>query len=95
MKQGSTLASKLIRIGASLLAVALASISLTLWVTWQLEGGAAAVNEAGRMRMQTWRLVSTVQTEHQPGDVLSLVNQFDQSLDLLRSAPCSFHGMSP
>ena len=85
MKQGSTLASKLIRIGASLLAVALASISLTLWVTWQLEGGAAAVNEAGRMRMQTWRLVSTVQTEHQPGDVLSLVNQFDQSLALLRS----------
>ena len=25
-------------------------IAITLWVSWQLEGGAAAVNEAGRMR---------------------------------------------
>ena len=37
-----------------MLLMALLSISLTLWVTWQLEGGEAAVNEAGRMRMQTW-----------------------------------------
>ncbi len=34
----------------------LASVSLTLWVTWQLEGGAAAVNEAGRLRMQVFRM---------------------------------------
>ena len=33
----ASLSTKLIRIGASLLVVALASISLTLWVTWQLE----------------------------------------------------------
>jgi two-component system nitrate/nitrite sensor histidine kinase NarX len=58
MFRTASLSTKLIRIGASLLVVALASISLTLWVTWQLEGGAAAVNEAGRMRMQTWRLAS-------------------------------------
>jgi nitrate/nitrite-specific signal transduction histidine kinase len=51
---------------AGLLVVALASIGLTLWVTWQLEGGAAAVNEAGRMRMQTWRLSSAVQAELPP-----------------------------
>ncbi|MBH9552054.1 type IV pili methyl-accepting chemotaxis transducer N-terminal domain-containing protein [Inhella sp. 4Y17] len=44
-------------IGVSLLVMALVSIGLTLWVSWQLEGGAAAVNEAGRLRMQTWRLV--------------------------------------
>ena len=62
-----------------------ASISLTLWVTWQLEGGAAAVNEAGRMRMQTWRLVSAVQT-HAPNDeVEALVTEFDRSLSLLRT----------
>lgn len=42
----------MLRIGASLLILALASIGLTLWVTCQLEGGAAAVNEAGRMRMK-------------------------------------------
>ena len=73
----ASLSTKLIRIGASLLVVALASISLTLWVTWQLEGGAAAVNEAGRMRMQTWRLASAVQTNLAPAELSSLVNQFD------------------
>ena len=30
-----------------MLLVALASIGLTLWITWQLEGGAGAVHEAG------------------------------------------------
>ena len=55
-----TLGAKLGAIGGSLLLLALASIGLTLWVTWQLEGGAAAVNEAGRMRMQTWRLAQTL-----------------------------------
>ena len=81
----ASLSTKLIRIGASLLVVALASISLTLWVTWQLEGGAAAVNEAGRMRMQTWRLASAVQTNLAPAELSSLVNQFDESLRLLRA----------
>ena len=45
--------AKLGAIGGLLLGLALFSIGLTLWVTWHLEGGAAAVNEAGRMRMQT------------------------------------------
>ncbi|MCX7239915.1 MAG: type IV pili methyl-accepting chemotaxis transducer N-terminal domain-containing protein [Burkholderiales bacterium] len=83
--QQSSLSTKLIRIGSALLVVALASIGLTLWVTWQLEGGAAAVNEAGRMRMQTWRLASAVQAERSPRDVQGLVEQFDQSLTLLRT----------
>ncbi len=51
-----TLAAKLVVIGFSLLLVALGAIGLTLWMTWHLEGGAAAVNEAGRMRMQAYRL---------------------------------------
>jgi two-component system nitrate/nitrite sensor histidine kinase NarX len=54
-------------------------------VTWQLEGGAAAVNEAGRMRMQTWRLASAVQTSLSPASLGSLVSQFDDSLKLLRT----------
>ena len=84
MVQSSSLSSTLIRIGTSLLVVALASIGLTLWVTWQLEGGAAAVNEAGRMRMQTWRLSSAVQAERSSQDVQGLVRQFDESLELSR-----------
>jgi len=80
-----SLSIKLIRIGAGLLVIALASIGLTLWVTWQLEGGAAAVNEAGRMRMQTWRLNSSVAAQLPASDIKSLVSQFDQSLNLLRT----------
>ncbi|MDO9237660.1 MAG: type IV pili methyl-accepting chemotaxis transducer N-terminal domain-containing protein [Aquabacterium sp.] len=55
------LASKLLAIGSVFLVLALASIGLTLWVTWQLEGGAAAVNEAGRMRMRSYQLALSLQ----------------------------------
>lgn len=89
MVSTASLSTKLVRIGAGLLLVALASIGLTLWVTWQLEGGAAAVNEAGRMRMQTWRLTSVAQAGGAPGDVAALVQQFDQSLELLRRGDSS------
>jgi len=85
MSSTASLSTKLIRIGAGLLVLGLASIGLTLWVTWQLEGGAAAVNEAGRMRMQTWRLASAMQAQLPATEVSALVGQFDESLSLLRS----------
>lgn len=85
MRHTASLSKKLMRIGASLLVVALTSIGLTLWVTWQLEGGAAAVNEAGRMRMQTWRLVSAVQGGMARADLQDLVSRFDESLAVLRA----------
>ncbi|HSQ71039.1 MAG TPA: type IV pili methyl-accepting chemotaxis transducer N-terminal domain-containing protein, partial [Rubrivivax sp.] len=84
MTKTHSLSTKLGAIGGVLLLMALASIGLTLWVTWQLEGGAAAVNEAGRMRMQTWRLAQTLAA----GDTRRLqaqLERFDQSLVLLRS----------
>ncbi len=84
MTATASLSTKLMRIGAALLVLALASIGLTLWVTWQLEGGAAAVNEAGRMRMQTWRLTSAVQAQRPAPEVQSLVQRFDDSLGVLR-----------
>lgn len=80
-----TLTVKLVATGATFLALALASISLTLWVTWNLEGGAAAVNEAGRMRMQTYRLALAIHSE-QPAArerALELASTFDHSLALL------------
>lgn len=84
MAKALPLSTKLGAVGALLLLMALASIGLTLWVTWQLEGGAAAVNEAGRMRMQTWRLAQNLYS----GDSARLQAQFDQfdrTLTLLRS----------
>ncbi|NML85832.1 type IV pili methyl-accepting chemotaxis transducer N-terminal domain-containing protein [Polaromonas sp.] len=89
MHHTASLSKKLIRIGASLLIIALASIGLTLWVTWQLEGGAAAVNEAGRMRMQTWRLTSAVHAGVAPPVLQRLVGNFDDSLTVLRNGDAS------
>jgi len=85
MKRTSTLSSKLVRIGTGLLVVALISIGLTLWVTWQLSGGAAALNEAGRMRMQTWRLTSEVQAQLAPSAIAALTSEFDDSMRLLKN----------
>nr|WP_295084482.1 type IV pili methyl-accepting chemotaxis transducer N-terminal domain-containing protein [uncultured Roseateles sp.] len=84
MPRSWSLSAKLGAIGAALLLMAFASIGLTLWVTWQLEGGAAAVNEAGRMRMQTWRLAQALggADEHQRS---ALFEQFDSSIAVLRA----------
>lgn len=83
MRRRFTLATKLGVIGAALLLTALVSIGLTLWVTWQLEGGAAAVNEAGRMRMQTWRLAQSLPGQD-PQRLHAQLQEMDQTLQLLR-----------
>jgi hypothetical protein len=83
-----------VTVGSVLLLMALASIGLTLWVTWQLEGGAAAVNEAGRMRMQTWRLTSAVQARLPSGEVQALVAQFDKP-GLLRGRSTTRRALGP
>ncbi len=77
------LGGKLVLVGAPFLLLALLSITLTLWVSWQLDGGAAAVNEAGRMRMQAYRMslmVGTGETAALP----ELAAEFERSLALLR-----------
>jgi two-component system nitrate/nitrite sensor histidine kinase NarX len=79
----ASLSAKLGTLGALLMLVALGSIAFTVWVTWQLEGGAAAVNEAGRLRMQTWR-IAHVAAEADPARLQPLARQFDDSLALLR-----------
>lgn len=84
------LTSKLLTVGCVFLVLALASISLTLWVTWQMEGGAAAVNEAGRMRMRSYRLALTLQDRFETKQptaehINTQLNDFDSSLELLRA----------
>jgi two-component system nitrate/nitrite sensor histidine kinase NarX len=82
--RSTSLSAKLGAIGAVLLLLALGSIGLTLWVTWQLEGGAAAVNEAGRLRMQTWRLAQGLALA-EPAGRQAQVDEFDRSIALLRA----------
>ncbi|HMA08911.1 MAG TPA: type IV pili methyl-accepting chemotaxis transducer N-terminal domain-containing protein, partial [Ramlibacter sp.] len=81
-----TLTAKLYVSGITFLLLAITSIGLTLWVTWNLEGGAAAVNEAGRMRMQTYRLSLELTNRTDSGQTkANLVRTFDDSIALLRS----------
>lgn len=79
-----SLSTRLTRIGAALLAIALISIGSTLWITWQIDGGAAAVNEAGRMRMQTWRITSMLQRNIEPDKLIDFITELDTSLLLLK-----------
>jgi two-component system nitrate/nitrite sensor histidine kinase NarX len=85
MRNTASLSAKLVRIGAGLLVVVLISIGLTLWVTWKLSGGAAALNEAGRMRMQTWRLTSEVQAQLSVTEIEKLTREFDRSMQVLKN----------
>jgi two-component system nitrate/nitrite sensor histidine kinase NarX len=85
MKHTASLSAKLVRIGSGLLVVVLISIGLTLWVTWKLSGGAAALNEAGRMRMQTWRLTSEVQAQLPASEIEKLTREFDRSMQVLKN----------
>jgi two-component system nitrate/nitrite sensor histidine kinase NarX len=68
------------------LLLALLSTAVTLWVSWQLNGGAAAVNEAGRMRMQAYRIALTVAstTGADSRELPAHIDKFNQSLALLR-----------
>jgi two-component system, NarL family, nitrate/nitrite sensor histidine kinase NarX len=91
LKKARHLSAKLITTGLTLLGLALISIGLTFWVTRQLDGGAAAVNEAGRLRMQAWRLVATGQQQRlsplglPPRTSASLIGEFEESLLLLKN----------
>lgn len=78
-----SLALRLVVTGVVFLAVALASITVSLWVTWQLEGGAAAVNEAGRLRMMTYRMAFNV-AEGRRAELSTHAATFERTLDLLR-----------
>ncbi len=78
-----SLGAKLTLVAAPFIVLALLSIALTLWVSWQLEGGAAAVNEAGRMRMQAYRLALSLGTADRAA-VPAQAREFEASLVLLR-----------
>ena len=85
-----SLGAKLALVGLPFLLVAMGLIAALVWMSWQLDGGAAAVNEAGRLRMQSYRMVVSVST----GDTQALPQQlaeFERSLQLLRHGDPESH----
>ncbi|MFH7043421.1 type IV pili methyl-accepting chemotaxis transducer N-terminal domain-containing protein [Paucibacter sp. JuS9] len=78
-----SLVGKLALIQTGFLVVALASIAFTLWVSWQLEGGAGAINEAGRMRMLSYRMVLS-HADATPAALQRDLQEFDAMVHRLR-----------
>jgi two-component system nitrate/nitrite sensor histidine kinase NarX len=70
-------------VGAPFLLLVFISTAATLWVSWQLDGGAAAVNEAGRMRMQSYRMSLSIGTG-QLTELPEQASEFDESLKTLK-----------
>lgn len=82
------LSTQFLVLGAALLVLALLSIGSTMWITQKLEGGAAAVNEAGRLRMQAWRLVVMAGTAREGTLPDELLTEFETTLtDLHQGVP--------
>jgi two-component system nitrate/nitrite sensor histidine kinase NarX len=50
------LSNTIVGVMVAFLAMALLAIGLTLFLSWQLEGSAAAINDTGSLRMQAYRL---------------------------------------
>lgn len=50
------LSTKIVSVLLGFLVLALVAISATLFLSWQLEGSSAAINEAGSLRMHSYRL---------------------------------------
>ncbi|PKO61580.1 MAG: histidine kinase [Betaproteobacteria bacterium HGW-Betaproteobacteria-18] len=78
-----SLGAKLLMVGAPFLLLVFMATVATLWVSWQLDGGAAAVNEAGRMRMQSYRMSLSIGTR-ETGQLPAQIAEFDRSLATLR-----------
>ena len=62
------LSSKLVMTQLVFLTVALISIGLTLFVSWKLEGSAAAINDAGSLRMRAYRLAYLISSPQPDGN---------------------------
>lgn len=54
--RGSGLSVKITGMLLGFFLVALAAIALTLFISWRLEGAAAAINDAGSLRMRLYRV---------------------------------------
>ena len=60
-----SLATKLMLLSLLWLMLAMVSIGFTLNLSWKLEGGAAAINDAGSLRKRTYHLAYLI-ASHAP-----------------------------
>ncbi len=62
------------------LGLTLGMIGYTLLLSWQLEGGGAAINEAGSLRMRSYRLAVELEHYQDQAAIEQELREFDRSL---------------
>uniref|UniRef100_UPI0035A11FE1 type IV pili methyl-accepting chemotaxis transducer N-terminal domain-containing protein n=1 Tax=Neisseria dentiae TaxID=194197 RepID=UPI0035A11FE1 len=83
MKHPKSLSSRLKLLTVLWVTAAVGSIVLTLLLSWRLEGGGAAINDAGSLRMQTYRLGLLI-SERRSAEALARIERFDRTLAQLK-----------
>lgn len=76
---------RLVSVALTTLVFGLTMVMVTLWLSWALEGAAAAINDTGSLRMQSVR-VGLLVTEQpvEPKKIVDGANFFNQTLQGLR-----------
>ncbi|MEE1652392.1 MULTISPECIES: ATP-binding protein [Brachymonas] len=78
-----SLSTKLIVLSVLWLVVATVSIGYTLVLSWQLQGGGAAINDAGSLRMRSYHMLVML-SQQQPREVIEADQRiFEQTLNTL------------
>ncbi len=63
-------------------ALALGSMALSTWLTLRVQGNAHAINKAGTLRMQSYRLLATLSSSpHAEGRLRSLADTLEKDMD--------------
>ncbi|UTH73230.1 type IV pili methyl-accepting chemotaxis transducer N-terminal domain-containing protein [Chromobacterium sp. IIBBL 290-4] len=79
-----SLASKLLVLSLIALLIVLTAIAYSLALSWRLEGGAAAINDVGSLRMRSYRLAYLQSQRAASAQLAAETAAFDQTLDRLR-----------
>lgn len=80
------LSTRIVVLSTVALALVLAMISGTLWLSWQLEGGGAAINDAGSLRMRANAVAIALWEARtgKPAQADAQIHQLDETLRELR-----------
>ncbi|UOO80818.1 type IV pili methyl-accepting chemotaxis transducer N-terminal domain-containing protein [Uruburuella testudinis] len=77
---GTSLSARLKLLTCLWVGAALFSIAFTLVLSWRLEGAGAAINDAGSLRMRTYRLAYLVNRQAAPATLRAQIHSFEQTM---------------
>lgn len=81
---GLSLSARLKLLTCVWVGAALFSIAFTLVLSWRLEGAGAAINDAGSLRMRTYRLAYMLTQHAAPQNIQEQIQSFEHTLNTIR-----------